>query len=83
MLKSVERRVKMSNETMRMMVGALTVLGVASIAAIAYSVVLAVHSMQLDYDNHKSESRCIQAYIDKGVERSRIVRDSGVCYVEE
>jgi hypothetical protein len=73
----------MSNETMRMMIGALTVLGVASIAAVIYSVVLAVHSMQLDYANYQSESRCIQAYIGKGVERSRIVRDSGVCYVKE
>jgi hypothetical protein len=67
----------------RMLVGAAFMLGIVSMLAIMYSVVLAAQSFMLDYTHYQQENGCIQAYTSQGVARSSIVRDNGECYIKE
>ncbi len=75
--------IKLRKYLKRTIVVMLLMLGVVSLFAVTYSIVLAVQSFMLDYDNYQAENGCIKVYTSQGIERSAIVRDNGTCFVME
>ena len=75
--------IKLRKYLKRTVVVMLLVLGVVSLFAVTYSIVLAVQSFMLDYDNYQAENGCNNVYISQGIERSAIVRDNCTCFIME